>query len=155
MASGIPVLTKATARFIRTSPRKARLVADLVRGKSVAEALAILQYSPQAAARLIEKVLRSAIANAEHNHQVRNLDDLRVGAVIDGGPSLKRIQPRAMGRAFWIRHRMSHITVTLGEAVAGSAVRGRSPRSPRTGGRVGAVKPSPAKSGATRATRSA
>ena len=149
------MLTKATARFIRTSPRKARLVADLVRGKSVAEALAILQYSPQAAARLIEKVLRSAIANAEHNNQVRNLDDLRVGAVIDGGPSLKRIRPRAMGRAFWIRHRMSHITVTLGEAAAGSAARARLPRSTRTGGRSGAVKPKPAKSGATRATRSA
>ena len=101
------MLTKAIARYIRVSPRKARLVVDLIRGKTVAEALAILQYSPQAAARHIEKVLRSAVANAEHNHQVRNLDDLRVNAVIDGGPSLKRIQPRAMGRAFLIRHRTS------------------------------------------------
>jgi large subunit ribosomal protein L22 len=110
------MLTKAIARYIRVSPRKARLVADLVRGKTVAEALAILQYSPQVAARHIEKVLRSAVANAEHNHQVRHLDDLRVNAVIDGGPSLKRIQPRAMGRAFWIRHRLAHITVALAEA---------------------------------------
>ena len=110
------MLTKAVARYIRVSPRKARLVADLVRGKTVAEALAILQYSPQVAARHIEKVLRSAVANAEHNHQVRSLDDLRVNAVIDGGPSLKRIQPRAMGRAFWIRHRLAHITVALAEA---------------------------------------
>ena len=110
------MLTKAVARYIRVSPRKARLVADLVRGKTVAEALAILQYSPQIAARHIEKVLRSAVANAEHNHQVRQLDDLRVNAVIDGGPSLKRIQPRAMGRAFWIRHRLAHITVALAEA---------------------------------------
>jgi large subunit ribosomal protein L22 len=114
------MLTKATARYIRLSPRKARLVADLVRGKTVAEALAILQYSPQAAARHIEKVLRSAIANAEHNHQVRNLDTLRVNPVIDGGPSLKRIQPRAMGRAFWIRHRLAHITVSLAETGAGT-----------------------------------
>jgi large subunit ribosomal protein L22 len=115
------MLTKAVARYIRLSPRKARLVADLVRGKTVAEALAILQYSPQVAARQIEKVLRSAIANAEHNHRVRNLDDLRVHAVIDGGPSLKRIQPRAMGRAFWIRHRLAHITVGLDETGAGAA----------------------------------
>jgi large subunit ribosomal protein L22 len=115
------MLTKAIARYIRVSPRKARLVADLVRGKTVAEALAILQYSPQVAARHIEKVLKSAVANAEHNHQVRHLDDLRVNAVIDGGPSLKRIQPRAMGRAFWIRHRLAHITVGLAEAGGGSA----------------------------------
>jgi large subunit ribosomal protein L22 len=115
------MLTKAVARYIRVSPRKARLVADLVRGKTVAEALAILQYSPQIAARHIEKVLRSAVANAEHNHQVRSLDDLRVNAVIDGGPSLKRIQPRAMGRAFWIRHRLAHITVALAESGAGTA----------------------------------
>jgi large subunit ribosomal protein L22 len=120
------MLTKAVARFIRVSPRKARLVADLVRGKTVAEALAILQYSPQVAARHIEKVLRSAVANAEHNHQVRNLDDLRVNAVIDGGPSLKRIQPRAMGRAFWIRHRLAHITVSLAET--GTTTAGARPR---------------------------
>jgi large subunit ribosomal protein L22 len=123
------MLTKAVARYIRMSPRKARLVADLVRGKTVAEALAILQYSPQVAARHIEKVLRSAVANAEHNHQVRNLDDLRVSAVIDGGPSLKRIQPRAMGRAFWIRHRLAHITVGLTEAGAGTAPARRRPAS--------------------------
>jgi large subunit ribosomal protein L22 len=121
------MLTKATARFIRLSPRKARLVADLVRGKTVAEALAILQYSPQVAARHIEKVLRSAVANAEHNHQVRNLDDLRVNPVIDGGPSLKRIQPRAMGRAFWIRHRLAHITVSLAETGTGSEATRRRP----------------------------
>jgi large subunit ribosomal protein L22 len=119
------MLTKAVARYIRVSPRKARLVADLLRGKTVAEALAILQYSPQVAARHIEKVLRSAVANAEHNHQVRSLDDLRVNAVIDGGPSLKRIQPRAMGRAFWIRHRLAHITVGLAESGTGAPARRR------------------------------
>jgi large subunit ribosomal protein L22 len=130
------MLTKAVARYIRLSPRKARLVADLVRGKTVAEALAILQYSPQVAARQIEKVLRSAIANAEHNHQVRNLDDLRVHAVIDGGPSLKRIQPRAMGRAFWIRHRLAHITVGLAEVAGGAARAERRPAAERGAGRA-------------------
>jgi large subunit ribosomal protein L22 len=132
------MLTKAVARYIRLSPRKARLVADLVRGKTVAEALAILQYSPQVAARHIEKVLRSAVANAEHNHQVRSLDDLRVNAVIDGGPSLKRIQARAMGRAFWIRHRLAHITVSLAEAADAGAARrqpGGTPRARVGGGR--------------------
>ena len=123
------MLTKAVARYIRLSPTKARLVADLIRGKSVAEALAILQYSPQHAARRLEKVLRSAIANAEHNHQVRSFEDLRVGAYIDGGPAMKRIQPRAMGRAFHIRHRTSHITITLTQPPGGSAGEGDRPRS--------------------------
>ena len=115
------ILTKAVGRFVRVSPSKARLVADLIRGQSVANALSILHYSPQAAARLLEKVLRSAVANAEHNHQVRNLDGLSVGALVDGGPTLKRIQPRAMGRAYRIRHRTSHLTITLSEAAAGSS----------------------------------
>jgi large subunit ribosomal protein L22 len=83
-------------------------------GKSVGDALATLEFTPRAAARLIEKVLRSAVANAEHNHQVRNLDDLRVvQAIADGGPSLKRVQPRAMGRAFFIKHRTSHLTIAV------------------------------------------
>jgi large subunit ribosomal protein L22 len=104
--------TVARARFMRVSARKARLVLDEIRGKSVAEALATLQYTPRAAARIIEKVVRSAVANAEHNHQVRNLDDLRVSyAVADGGPSMKRVQPRAMGRAFFIRHKTSHLAI--------------------------------------------
>ena len=109
-------VSNATGRFIRVSPSKARLVADLIRSKQVGEALSILQHAPQAAARLIEKVLRSAIANAEHNHQVRGFEELRVGVVVDGGPVLKRVRPRAMGRAFWIRHRTSHIAVTLLDA---------------------------------------
>ena len=152
------MLTKAIMRFIRVSPRKARLVADLVRGKTVAEALAILQYSPQAAARLIEKTLRSAIANAEHNHQVRNLDDLRVAVVVDGGPSLKRIQPRAMGRAFWIRHRLSHITVGLAEAAGAGAGRRPGPATPRgrTGTEGRGAGPGRSRAGrAARATKSA
>ena len=110
------MITSARARFVRVSARRARLVLDQIRGKSVGDALATLEYTPRAAARLVEKVLRSAVANAEHNHQVRNLDDLRViQAIADGGPSLKRVQPRAMGRAFFIRHRTSHLTIGVSD----------------------------------------
>ena len=108
--------TRATARYVRVPSRKAQLVLAHIRGKSVGEALATLQFTPKAAGRLIEKVLRSAVANAEHNHQVRNLDDLRVvKAVADGGPSLKRVSPRAMGRAFFIKHRTSHLTIEVSD----------------------------------------
>jgi large subunit ribosomal protein L22 len=114
------MITTATARFVRVSARKARLVLDQIRGKPVGDALATLEFTPRAAARLIEKVLRSAVANAEHNHQVRNLDDLRVvRAIADGGPSLKRVQPRAMGRAFFIKHRTSHLTIAVSDEVNG------------------------------------
>jgi large subunit ribosomal protein L22 len=110
------VKTRATARFIRVPASKARLVLDHIRGKSVGEALATLQLTPKAAGRLVEKVLRSAIANAEHNHQVRDLDDLRVvQATADAGPSAKRVSPRAMGRAFFIKHRTSHLTIVLSD----------------------------------------
>src|SRR6266566_2352905 len=90
---------------------------------------AMTQYTPRAAARIVEKVLRSAVANAEHNHQVRNLDDLRViYAVADGGPSMKRVQPRAMGRAFSIRHRSSHLTIGVSDETNGAARPVPSPR---------------------------
>jgi large subunit ribosomal protein L22 len=113
--------TRATARYIRVPASKARLVLDHIRGKPVGEALATLEFTPKAAARLIEKVLRSAIANAEHNHQVRNLDDLRVvEATADVGPSAKRVSPRAMGRAYFIKHRTSHLTVVLSDETATS-----------------------------------
>jgi large subunit ribosomal protein L22 len=114
--------TYARARFVRVSARKAKLVLDQIRGKPVGEALATLQFTPRVAARLIEKVLRSAVANAEHNHQVRDLDTLRVvRATADGGPSMKRVQPRAMGRAFFIRHRTSHLTVGVSDEIVGAA----------------------------------
>jgi large subunit ribosomal protein L22 len=118
--------TSATAKFIRVSSRKAGLVLEQIRGKPVGEALAILDYTPRAAARLVAKVLRSAVANAEHNHQVRNLDDLHVvEAVADGGPSLKRVQPRAMGRAFFIKHRTSHLRVAVSDEVRPTGRRAR------------------------------
>jgi large subunit ribosomal protein L22 len=113
--------TYARARFVRVSSRKAQLVLEQIRGRSVGEALATLQYTPRIAARLIEKVLRSAVANAEHNHQVRDLDALRiVRATADGGPSLKRVQPRAMGRAFFIKHRTSHLTISVSDEGTGT-----------------------------------
>jgi large subunit ribosomal protein L22 len=118
--------TQATARFIRVPASKARLVLDHIRGKSAGEALATLQFTPKAAARLIEKLLRSAIANAEHNHQVRNLDDLRViRATADVGPSAKRVSPRAMGRAFFIKHRTSHLTIVLSDETGSPLARRR------------------------------
>jgi large subunit ribosomal protein L22 len=121
----------ARARFVRVSARKARLVLDQIRGKPVSEALATLSYTPRAAARLIEKVVRSAVANAEHNHQVRNLDDLRiVHAVADGGPSMKRVQPRAMGRAFFIKHRTSHLTIGVSDESNGARATARDTAAP-------------------------
>ena len=104
---------KAVARYVRVSPRKARLVVDLIRGKSIDDARAILRFSPRAAAEIVEKVLNSAVANAEKNLHVK-ADDLFVGSTfVDEGPTLKRIQPRAMGRAFRINKRTSHITVVV------------------------------------------
>ncbi|PKQ15871.1 MAG: 50S ribosomal protein L22 [Actinobacteria bacterium HGW-Actinobacteria-7] len=104
---------RAVARYQRVSPRKARLVVDLIRGKSVDEALTILKFSPRAAAEIVEKTLNSAVANAVHNLHLK-ADDLVVGATfVDEGPTLKRIQPRAMGRAFRINKRTSHITVVV------------------------------------------
>ena len=146
--------TVARARFVRVSARKARLVLDQIRGKSVGEALATLSYTPRAAARIVEKVLRSAVANAEHNHQVRNLDDLRVvSAIADGGPSMKRVQPRAMGRAFHIRHKTSHLTIGVSDETNGAARavpprRASAPAAPREAPPAEA-KPAAAKAAAT------
>ena len=104
---------RAHAKYVRTSARKARLVCDHIRGKSVDQARAILAYTPRAAARDWSKVLESAVANAEHNHELVG-DELRVAEVYaDEGPTLKRYRPRAMGRATRIRKRTSHLTITL------------------------------------------
>ena len=106
---------QAVAKFVRVSPRKARLVADHIRGRSVPEARAILAFTPREAAREIEKVLRSAVANAESNpNRHWNGDDLYVKAVfIDEGPTLKRWRARARGRVSRILKRTCHITVKL------------------------------------------
>lgn len=104
---------KAVARYVRIAPRKVRVVMDLIRGKDVREALAILRYTPKAASGVIEKVLKSAVANAEHNYDM-NGDDLYVAACyVDQGPTLKRIHPRSRGQAFKILKRSSHVTVIV------------------------------------------
>jgi large subunit ribosomal protein L22 len=106
---------RSVAKFVRLSPQKARLVARNVTGKPVEDALNVLKFTPKKAARLIEKVLMTAVADAEHNSSL-DVDRLYVKEVrIDGGPSWKRIQPRAMGRAYKIIKRTSHITVVVAE----------------------------------------
>ena len=110
--NGAPVV-KAHAKYVRTSARKARLVADHVRGKSVTEARAILAHTPRAVAEDWEKLLNSAVANAEHNHELLG-EDLRILSITaDEGPTLKRFRPRAMGRASRIRKRTSHLSIAL------------------------------------------
>lgn len=107
--------TKAVCRFVRISPRKARQVMDMVRGKSVDEALDVLTFLPKKAARLIEKVVKSAAANAENNFGMTR-DILYISkAYVDGGPAIKRWLPRAYGRATPIKKRSSHITVFVSE----------------------------------------
>lgn len=106
---------KAQARFVRIAPRKVRIVMDLIRGKDVDEALSILKFTPKRASAILEKVVRSAVANAENNLDMER-DSLYIyKAYADEGPTLKRYRPRAMGRATRIRKRTSHITVVLRE----------------------------------------
>lgn len=106
---------RAVSKYLRISPRKARLVADLIRSKNVGEALTILKFTPKKGARYISKTLRSAVANAE-NTNAMDMDNLYVKAIyVNEGPRLKRWRPRAMGRATQILKRTSHITVVLGE----------------------------------------
>jgi len=107
--------TQAVLRGARLSAQKGRLIADLIRGKSVAEALDILTFSPKKGADLVKKVLESAIANAEHNNGA-DVDELNVTTIfVDEGMTMKRIRPRAKGRADRILKRTSHITVKVAE----------------------------------------
>ena len=104
---------KAVLKFVRISPRKARNVVDLIRGKRAGDAISALKFTARGAARVVEKLLRSAIANAE-NREIGDVDDLIVSrAFVDQGPTLKRIQPAPQGRAHAIHKRMSHITITV------------------------------------------
>lgn len=103
----------AKARFVRVSPRKARRVIDLVRGKSVADALDILRWAPQAASEPVAKVIASAAANAQNNNGLDPATLVVATVYADEGPTAKRIRPRAQGRAFRIRRRTSHITVVV------------------------------------------
>lgn len=105
----------ATAKTVRIAPRKARLVIDTIRGRNVAEALAILDFTPRGASPIIKKVLQSAIANAEHNFDM-DAENLYVSeAYVNEGPTLKRFRPRAKGSASPINKRTSHLTVVVSE----------------------------------------
>lgn len=106
---------KAIARTVRIAPRKARLVVDLIRGKSVDEALAILRYTPRAASPIVEKVLKSAVANAEHNYNIDTANLVVDKVFVDEGPTMKRYKARARGRATQINKRTSHITVVVSD----------------------------------------
>ena len=109
---------KAVAKTIRIAPRKVRLVLDLIRGKEVAEAIAILKLTNKATSPVVEKLLMSALANAEHNYDL-DVNSLIVSEVfVDEGPTLKRFRPRAQGRASAINKRTSHITIVVGEKEA-------------------------------------
>ncbi|GIP61198.1 50S ribosomal protein L22 [Paenibacillus woosongensis] len=106
---------KAHARSIRIAPRKAKLVIDLIRGKQVGDAIAILRHTPKAASPIVEKLLNSAIANAEHNYSLDVNKLVVTEAYVNQGPTMKRFRPRAMGRASRINKRTSHITLVVSE----------------------------------------
>lgn len=106
---------KSTAKIVRIAPRKVRLVVDEIRGQSVAEAISTLRFANRGAAKPVEKVLMSALANAEHNYDL-NAEDLYVSeAFVNEGPTLKRFRPRAQGAASGINKRTSHITIVVAE----------------------------------------
>ena len=109
---------QATLKYARISSRKVKIVADLIRGKKVDEALAIVKFTPKASSEIIEKLLKSAIANAENNHDMKH-DKLYISEIYaNQGPTLKRIRPAAKGSAVRIRKRTSHITIKLEEKEA-------------------------------------
>jgi large subunit ribosomal protein L22 len=108
----------ATARYLRGSTRKARLVTTAIKGKRVEEAAALLQFMPQSAARDIARVLKSATANAENNHNLSAEDLIVADAVADEGPTIKRFRPRAQGRAFPIHKPITHITIIVADQEA-------------------------------------
>jgi len=112
-APATPPVVKASARYVRVAPRKARLIADQVRGMHIESARALLQFSPRGAAHPIHKLINSAAANAENNHELIG-DEMRISSItVDEGPTLRRFRPRAMGRATPINKRTSHIRVAL------------------------------------------
>ena len=108
----------ATLRYLKASPQKVRLIVDLVRGKKVEEALQILRFTRKAAAKDLEKLLRSAVANAEQKENAPDVDDLVVSKIyVNEGPREKRVQPAPMGRAYRIQKRKAHVTVHVSDEV--------------------------------------
>jgi large subunit ribosomal protein L22 len=135
----------AIARFVRVSPTKARRVIDLVRGKSVADALDILRWAPQAASEPVAKVIASAAANAQNNNGLDPATLVVATVYADGGPTAKRIRPRAQGRAFRIRRRTSHITVVVESRPAKDQRSAKSTRTRRAEASKAAAAKAPAK----------
>lgn len=108
---------KATAKFVRVSTRKTREVAALIRGKKVEEAIAILKFTPRKGAEAIEKVIKSAVANAEENHKIRDVTRFRISELrIEMGPPMKTFTPRAYGRASLLRKPTTHIKVVIADS---------------------------------------
>jgi len=112
------VRVSATAKFLRSSTRKTRLVTQAIKGKPVEEAAAILRFMPQKAATEVARVLKSATANAENNHNLSAQDLVIVDAIANEGPTIKRFQPRAQGRAFPIHKPMTHVTIVVADQEA-------------------------------------
>jgi large subunit ribosomal protein L22 len=148
----------AHLKFARMGPRKLRRVADAIRGKSVKEALVLLKFAGVFAAAPIEKLLRSAVANAENNHDM-NADDLYVSRImVDGGPGggfTKRLDPRAQGRANFKRKRLSHVTVAVAEKPAGKATRTRKAAEPAAAAKAPARRKAPARKAPARKKKTA
>jgi large subunit ribosomal protein L22 len=141
----------AIARFVRVSPRKARRVIDLVRGRSVADALDILRWAPQAASEPVAKVIASAAANAQNNNGLDPATLVVATVYADEGPTAKRIRPRAQGRAFRIRRRTSHITVVVESRPAKDQRSAKSSRTRRAEGSKAAAKAPATKAPANKA----
>jgi large subunit ribosomal protein L22 len=155
MAQGTAVAedrrARATARYVRMTPMKVRRVVDLIRGMEAREALSVLQFAPQAASEPVAKVLASAVANAEHNHQLDPESLIVAVAYVDEGPTLKRFRPRAQGRAFRINKRTSHITIEV-ESVA-TATRARPAKKAAPAKATRATKATAAKAAPAKATK--
>jgi len=128
---------RATARFVRVTPMKARRVVDLVRYLPTEEALALLRYAPQSASEPVLKVVASAVANAEHNLRLDPAALVVSAAYVDEGPTLKRIRPRAQGRAYRINKRTCHITVEVAEVSSSTELAGKSRTARRRTGQSG------------------
>ena len=128
---------RATARFVRVTPMKARRVVDMVRYLPTDEALALLRFAPQTASEPVAKVVASAVANAEHNLRLEPTALVVSAAFVDEGPTLKRIRPRAQGRAFRILKRTSHITIEVSEVSSSAELAQRSRKARRDTGQSG------------------
>ncbi|MFN2237907.1 MAG: 50S ribosomal protein L22 [Thermoanaerobaculia bacterium] len=124
---------RAQLRYMKASPQKVRLVVDLVRGKKVEDALEILRFTKKSCAKDLEKLLRSAVANAENAEASADIDELVVSKIwVDEGPREKRVQPAPMGRAYQIIKRQSHVTVTLSDEVVAEGRKGRAQAEAKT-----------------------